>query len=87
MSKVTNSPGENCVCVRACVCARAHACECLFKDTPSLHTFGCCPCLACQIFGALPFSEGFPSQTTLSKETGIWRVLEMAQHWHRTSPW
>lgn len=33
----------------------------------------------------LPFSEGFPPQTRLSKETGIWHVLEMAQHWHRPS--
>ena len=70
-----------CVCVCLCVCMRAGT----FRDTASLRTFGWCPCLACQTRGDLPLSEGFPSQTRLSKETGIWRVLEMVQHWHRAS--
>ena len=70
-----------CLCVCLCVCVFAHA----FRDTASLCTFGWCPCLACQTRGDLPFSEGFPSQTRLSKETGIWRVLEVVQHWHRAS--
>lgn len=64
-----------CLCVRACTRA--------FGETASPCTFGWCPCVVCQICGDLPFSEGFPSQTRLSKETGIWRVLEMAQCWHR----
>ena len=72
---------EHSVCVCVCVCVFARA----FRDTASLCTFGWCPCLACQTRGDLPFSEGFPSQTRLSKETGIWCVLEMVQHWHRAS--
>lgn len=69
-----------------CLCVCLYVSEGVFRDPPSLCIFSWCPGSACQIFGDLPFSEGFPPQTMLSKETGIWRVLETARHWQGEPP-